>query len=142
MRRFRNWLSSFMYGRNGMDNYNLFLFFLYFAILILMWIFTFFGLYTVSSIMSLIMTVLAVYMLFRIFSKNLYKRQAENRRFIGIKPKIKNYINVQKAKKRDKKTHVYRKCPNCKSYLRLKKIKGKHRAVCPRCSNSFDVYVR
>lgn len=141
MRNFRNKLISFMYGRNGMDKYNNFLFVLYFIILILQWILSIFIPAGLSLAFSLLLLFLIAYITFRCMSKNIYKRQAENRRFLAISDRIKAHFRLQKNKFHDRKTHVYRKCPSCKAVLRLKKIRGKHRAVCPRCSKSFDVLV-
>lgn len=141
MRNFRNKLISFMYERNGMDKYNNFLFVLYFIILILQWILSIFIPAGLSLAFSLLLLFLIAYITFRCMSKNIYKRQAENRRFLAISDRIKAHFRLQKNKFHDRKTHVYRKCPSCKAVLRLKKIRGKHRAVCPRCSKSFDVLV-
>ena len=132
---------SFISGRNGFDKYGRFLFFVYFILVIVQWIISIFVPPVVSLIMSALLTLLAIYIFFRIFSKNLVKRSSENYKYIQFETKIKNYFSLQKSKHRDRKTHVYKKCPKCKAVLRLKRIKGKHRAVCPRCGNSFDVKV-
>lgn len=142
MRRFRQWLISFMYGRNGMDSLNLFLFGVYFALMITLWIITLFGNAIVYLVISSLMTLISVLMIFRLLSRNIYKRQQENRKFLNIKASIKTFFSLQKSKFKDRKTHIYKKCPKCKAVLRLKKIKGKHRASCPKCLNSFDVTVR
>ena len=68
----------------------------------------------------------------RIFSRNIVKRRAENQRFVG-------FFKLWKNRFKDRKTHVYRKCPTCKAVLRLPKAKGKHNVVCPRCKNRFQV---
>ena len=75
---------------------------------------------------------LTFWIFFRIFSKNIHKRRQENEKFFG-------FFKLQKNKWRDRKTHVYRKCPSCKAVLRLPKAKGKHNVVCPRCKNRFSV---
>lgn len=142
MRKFRQWMISFMYGRNGMDSLNLFLFGVYFVMMITLWIVTLFGNAIIYTVISVLMMIVSIFMIFRLLSKNLYKRQNENRKFLSIKASVKSYINLQKAKIKDRNTHIYKKCPNCKAVLRLKKIKGKHRASCPKCLNSFDITVR
>ncbi len=81
----------------------------------------------------------AVYMFFRFFSKNIYARQKENRRFMGVWSKIKSFFKLQKDRFKDRKTHVYKKCHKCKAVLRLPKRKGKHSVVCPKCRERFDV---
>ncbi len=141
MGNFRNKLYRFMYGRNGIDKLGQFLFVLYVILIVLQWIVSIFIKPIISAIMSSIIMLLAIYMIFRCFSKNLVKRQAENVRYIAFSGKLKGSFNLQKSKFRDRKTHVYRKCPSCKAVLRLKKIRGKHKAVCPRCGKSFDVLV-
>ena len=139
--KFVNRLMSFMSGRNGFDRYGRFLFFVYFILVIVQWIVSIFVPQIVSLIMSVLLTLLAIYIFFRIFSKNLVKRSSENYKYIQIETKVKGYFSLQKSKHRDRKTHIYKKCPKCRAVLRLKRIKGKHRAVCPRCGNSFDVKV-
>ncbi len=139
--RFRDKLIRFMYGRNGFDKFGRFLFIIYIVLVVAQWIISLFVPQTVSLIMSLFIMMLIFYIFFRAFSRNLVRRQAENYRYIQFANKIKTHFSLQKSKFRDRKTHVYKKCPRCRAVLRLKKIKGKHRAVCPRCSNSFDVKV-
>ena len=139
--RFRNRLMSFMYGRNGIDKFGRFLFIFYIFLVIAQWIISIFVPQIFSLILSSLIMLLAIYIFFRAFSRNLVKRQAENYKYIQLASKFKTFFLLQKSKFRDRKTHVYKKCPRCKAVLRLKKIKGKHRAVCPRCGNSFDVKV-
>ncbi len=139
--RFRDKLISFMYGRNGFDKFGRFLFVIYLILVVCQWIVSIFTPPLVSFIMSGVAMLLAFYIFFRAFSRNLVKRQAENYKYIQFSSKIKTFFSLQKSKFRDRKTHVYKKCPRCKAVLRLKKIKGRHRAVCPRCSSSFDVKV-
>ena len=67
--------------------------------------------------------------------------EGENEKFIQIMDKPKRFFNLQKCKHRDRKTHVYRKCPSCKNNLRLPKEKGKHTVACPCCKHRFDVKI-
>ena len=139
--RFRNRLMSFMYGRNGFDKLGRFLFVVYLILVVCQWIISIFVPPFVSFIMSSCIMLLAIYIFFRALSRNIVKRQAENYKYIQLASKFKSYFSLQKAKMRDRKTHVFKKCPRCKAVLRLKKIKGKHRAACPRCGNTFEVKV-
>ena len=84
MRRFRDKLIAFMYGRNGMDKFNQFLFKIYFILLISLWIVSIFAKPLLYGIMSMSLTVFVAYIAFRCFSKNIVKRQIENRRFLEI----------------------------------------------------------
>ena len=127
-----------MYGRYGTDTLSKVTLWVYagvmVAYLILRLIFQ--GDLVASIIISVsyfvISTALVYWMFFRMFSKNIYKRRRENDKFCG-------FFKLRKNKWRDRKTHVYRKCPKCKAVLRLPRAKGKHNVVCPRCQNRFEV---
>ncbi|MBP3686493.1 MAG: hypothetical protein J6J21_05625 [Clostridia bacterium] len=67
-----------------------------------------------------------VFFVLRFFSRNLGKREAENRRFMSVWTKVKNRF-------RDRKTHVYFKCPACKNTLRVPRGKGNITVTCPVC---------
>ena len=123
MRRFRDKLIAFMYGRNGMDKFNQFLFKIYFILLISLWIVSIFANPLLYGIMSMGLTLFVVYIAFRCFSKNIVKRQIENRRFLETRSKLKAELNLTKSKIRDRKTHIFKKCPQCKAVLRLRRIK-------------------
>ena len=79
---------------------------------------------------------------FRLLSKNIVKRQAENRPFARIESKIKSKIALKKKMHREKETHVYKKCPRCSVILRLPRKPGKHSVNCPRCKYDFSVKVK
>lgn len=131
---FRERVARFMAGRYGIDR-------LYYFLLAVCFILIVINLFVNSFIISTIETALFIYTLFRAMSRNYYKRQQENERFIKMIDKPKKFFNLQKCKQRDRKTHVYRKCPSCKNNLRLPKEKGKHTVVCPCCKNRFDVRI-
>lgn len=135
---FKERLEAFMMGRYGADE-------LYFFIIALGFIFFIINIFITNYIASIVLTVIEFALLgfatFRVFSKSIYKRRQENQRFLKLIEKPKRHINLQKCKVRDRKTHVYRKCPACKNNLRLPKQKGKHTVVCPCCKNRFDVRI-
>ena len=135
---FKERVAAFMMGRYGADE-------LYFFIISLGFILMIINIFVTHSIVSYVLTAVEFALLgfatFRIFSKSIYKRQQENQRFLKLIEKPKKHINLQKCKIRDRKTHVYRKCPSCKNNLRLPKQKGKHTVVCPCCKNRFDVRI-
>ena len=84
---------------------------------------------------------LLAYSFFRLLSKNVYKRRRENDKYVAFKNKIKSFFKRKKAQFRDRKTHVYKKCPHCKVTLRLPKQKGKHTVSCPKCRKSFETKI-
>ena len=130
----RERFASFMIGRYGLDRLYYFLLAICFAIIVV-------NIFVNSLILSLMESALFAYAIFRVLSRNIYKRQQENEKFIKFIDKPKKFINLQKCKVRDRETHVYRKCPACKNNLRLPKQKGKHTVVCPCCKNRFDVRI-
>jgi hypothetical protein len=139
--RFRNALSRFFRGRYGVDPLNKFLFLVYVAVYLILFIVELFIKHPILLIFHILLTIMTVILFARMLSRNIVKRQAENYKFLTMRKKVVGWFRLQKNKLRDIKTHVYRKCPDCKAVLRLKRRKGEHRAVCPCCGKSFDVYV-
>lgn len=133
-RPFKDRLIGFMSGRNGADALANALFILYFILLVI-------NLFVRTYIISIIQFAILGYILFRMMSRNLYKRQRENRGFCSIGRAIKGRFSLFKSEWRDRKTHIYYKCPHCKKTLRLPKIKGKHTVNCPCCKQKFDIKV-
>ncbi len=131
---FRERVARFMAGRYGMDR-------LYYFLLVICSILIVINFFVNSIIISVIEGLLFAFAVYRVLSRNIYKRQQENEKFIQIMDKPKKMWNLQKCKHRDRKTHVYRKCPSCKNNLRLPKEKGKHTVACPCCKHRFDVRI-
>ena len=131
---FKERIAGFMAGRYGIDR-------MYHFLLAVCTILILINIFVNSLILSIIEIGLFVYTFYRVLSRNVYKRQQENEKFIKFIDKPKKFFNLQKCKVRDRKTHVYRRCPSCKSNLRLPREKGKHTVVCPCCKNRFDVHI-
>ena len=127
-------LTRFMAGRYGGDLLNSF-------VLITVAILMVVNIFVDSIILYIVYMLLWIWSLFRMLSRKIYKRRAENEKFLRMWNPIKNKFKLMKNKRRDRKTHVYKKCPKCKSVLRLPKQKGKHTVKCPICSNRFDIKI-
>ncbi len=125
---------KFMQGRYGADHLSNFL--MVFAMLLMI-----IGMITRNSIAILIFFGVAILILgfsyYRIFSKNHYKRYAENEKYLSIHNSVKGFLggNVKKAKDR-KKNHIF-KCPGCGVKIRVPRGKGKIMITCPRCKHEF-----
>ena len=78
---------------------------------------------------------------FRFFSKNRVKRARENQRFLSAVGAVRRRLVRQRQRLRDRKTHVYHKCPHCKNTLRLPRVKGEHTVCCPCCHKRFEMRV-
>ena len=131
----RERLAAFMMGRYGRDKLYDFLLGLCIALLII-------NLFTESWVIAIIEISLFFFATYRFLSRNIYKRQIENQIYLKIAKKISDPFVLLKNKFRDRKTHVYKRCPYCKSTLRLPKIKGEHIVKCPKCQGRFDVRVK
>ena len=116
-------LQRFMIGRNGRDELEQACFYLSFVIYIL-------G--TILS--SLQIEFLAgsgfLYCIFRILSKNVYRRQEENRRFL-------QKLEFWKLRISMRKTHKIYRCKGCGRKIRVPRGKGKIEITCPLCRNKI-----
>lgn len=125
-----NWLRNFMYGRYGTDQLSYALIGLYFILSIIAG-------FSRRTVFMFIAYIPIIYFFFRTFSRNIYKRQEENYKFLQfwnpIKSKIMQQVNLIKGSK----THKYFKCPNCKQTVRVPRGKGKIRITCPKCRTEF-----
>ena len=128
-------MANFFQGRYGIDELYKFLF-------ILFWIIAILSIFIRNPIIYLLEILICVFMFYRSLSRNIYKRQSENMRYLKMRDKVKGKITLQKRKWSERKTHIYRKCPNCKAEIRLPKKKGKHVCTCPRCKKDFEVKCR
>ena len=128
-------MANFFQGRYGIDELYKFLF-------ILFWIIAILSIFIRNPIIYLLEIRMCVFMFYRLLSRNIYKRQSENMKYLKIRDKVKGKITLQKRKWSERKTHIYRKCPNCKAEIRLPKKKGKHVCTCPRCKKDFEVKCR
>lgn len=134
---FRERVYRFMYGRNGTDS-------LCKALLVVYLILVVANLFLprpYSFWMSLAELLLGGYIIFRTLSRNLYKRQRENQWYLKQQNRVKAFFALRKSKRRDRKTHAFRKCKRCKKTLRLPRVKGRHTVRCPLCGERFEVKI-
>lgn len=134
MRNFKEKLIRFMYGRYGTDQ-------LYYALLILCFVFLLVNAFVRIVLLDIIAWAILILMIYRTFSRNIYKRQSENRKFLKIWNPIKSKFSLLTYRIKEIKTHRYRKCSNCKAVIRLPLRKGKHIVNCPRCHEDFNVHI-
>ncbi len=138
--RFKEKIASFFYGRYGADHLYKFHLIVLVVLVVLSMILGYIdGMAWVARIISLLSTALMVYMFYRMLSRNIPARQAENNRYLALRGKVTGWFALQKRRFKERKTHSFKKCPNCKKTVRLKKVKGKHTVRCPLCSGTFKV---
>jgi hypothetical protein len=125
----REKLARFMQGRYGNDGLNRF--FMIAAIVCL--VISFFG----GSFFYLLAILLLVFTYFRMFSRNGYKRAAENQRFMMYMRKFQEFWLLRKNHLKQRKNFRFFTCPKCKQKLRIPKGKGKIEITCRKCGEKF-----
>ena len=94
--------------------------------------------YIIAAVMYLVSLGALVLSLFRTFSRNLSARRAEydwfRRTFVAP---VKRRSAARKARKAQKATHRFYKCPSCRQTVRVPKGKGKIKITCPKCGKTF-----
>ena len=126
----RNFLRNFMIGRYGPDHLNIALIIFSLVLSVIHGISRF----TPILYVSYIIIALA---LFRMLSRNIVRRRAENDKFIRFWWPIRTKITRTFANFRDRKTYKYFSCPSCGNTLRLPRGKGKLQVTCPKCGERF-----
>ena len=121
--RMRTGLQRFMFGRYGQhDKLNSMLLWAG-VIVVLVSMFLPAGLFT--WLLPLVAYVLLGVALWRMLSKNVYKRARENRRYLSLLERLRD------------REHRYFTCPQCKQTVRVPKGKGKIAITCPQCREKF-----
>ena len=78
-----------------------------------------------------------VYNYFRMFSKNISKRYAENQKYLKMTAGIRRKLASLKSQLAQRKIyHIYR-CPGCKQKIRVPRGRGKIEIRCPKCNTRF-----
>ena len=112
----------FMQGRYGGDKLNIALVWASLAAYI---IHLFIPVAMIKLVMILVYYGLLVWAIFRMLSRNTYKRYEENRKYLRFLERI-----------RDRK-HKYFDCPRCRQTVRVPRGKGKISITCPKCREKF-----
>lgn len=122
----------FMQGRYGYDELTRFLSVAGFVLLFLSFI-------PYLRILYFLAFILLIWLWFRLFSKNIYKRQMERQKYLAIKKKVKQKFMFLRNIWCDRKTHKYYKCPHCKAIMRIRKPeKGRTITInCPKCGQEL-----
>ena len=130
MNKFKEKLIRFMYGRyGGNDALNKTLLWSYLIIL-------FVGALTGLDFLWYVGFLALAWNIFRMFSRNIAKRQRENMVFLSIRKRIAVFFKSLFDFK-----HAYRTCPHCKATVRLPRKKGRHTVCCPKCRQDFKVKI-
>lgn len=132
--KFSDRLRTFMKGRYGPDELYNFLFIIYIFLFII-------NIFIKSTIINFVECLIIIIMLYRFFSKKIYIRSRENKKFLEIKKSILKPFNNLKRNIKDKE-HVYKRCRKCKTVLKLPLPNkgGFNMAKCPHCKNRVRLF--
>ena len=126
----RNRLQRFMAGRYGVDKMNQ-------VLSVCSLILIVFGIFFKVSLLYWVGLAVMIYIYFRMLSKDIPRRYAENPAFLQQYYRLTGWFTGKKqSMERNKGYRIY-KCPQCRQKVRVPKGKGKISIHCPKCSNDF-----
>ena len=115
-------LRRFMAGRYGSDKLNM-------ALLIAAVVICLIGMFIPVAGVKLVLMVIYYCLMgiaiFRMLSRNTYKRYQENRKYLQFIERIRD------------REHRYYDCPRCRQQVRVPRGKGKIAITCPKCKEKF-----
>ena len=130
LQKIRDGLRKLMTGRRGADELSL-------ALLIFGMVLSFISSFTRVGLLYLVGLAAYALSIWRMFSRNIEKRYAENVRFTTAWRKwtggVRQFFNRLKNMRRYK----YFKCPQCHSRLRLPRKVGEVTVTCGKCHHAF-----
>lgn len=128
-------LQRFFAGRYGMDQLNKFLFIFAFVLIVLS------SFMKNSTLLGMLLYLLGLvawaYELYRLMSKDYYRRKSENERYLKASNKYRHQLMVIYYNLKDR-NNSYFVCPECTKIVRVPKGKGSIIIHCPNCNCSFD----
>lgn len=130
MNKWRSRLAGFMAGRYGADRLGQFLIGVSFAILVV-------GMFVRKPWVEIVAILLLIICYYRMFSKNIGKRYAEEQKFEGLRFVVTEKFRKMKYKVLEKKEYHIYKCPGCGQKIRVPRGKGKISIHCPKCNQDF-----
>lgn len=113
---------SFMQGRYGGDKLNIALVWVSFGAFLVGLLIPVPG---IKLLLLIVYYALLGWAIFRMLSRNTYKRYQENRRYLRFWERIKD------------REHKYFDCPRCRQPVRVPRGKGKISITCPKCREKF-----
>lgn len=130
MSKFRQKVMQFMQGRYGTDQFSRFL--IYFSLVLLV-----ITLFCRNNLIYYIAVIVLFYSYFRMLSRNISRRYAENQKYLSLRYKVVGKFNWIKLRIKDSRTHKIFKCPSCSQKIRVPKGKGRISIKCPKCRIEF-----
>lgn len=134
MERFRVWLRKIIVGRSGPDELTRFCsaagWVLLMASLLLPGT-------VLRTVLGTVGAAAAGLSLFRMFSRNVYKRSAENRYYLQRRDAVKQKLHQWKLRWVQRKDYRFFRCESCRTLARVPRGRGKICITCPHCRHEF-----
>ena len=92
---------------------------------------------TTGAILNTVGLAAIIYTYFRMLSRNIQKRYAENQKYLSMTAKIRQWFRKEKNMMEQRKTHHIYTCPSCRQKIRIPRGKGKIEIDCPKCHTKF-----
>lgn len=130
MNGFRYRIYQFMQGRRGVDQYGRFLLLVAMTFLIV-------SMFTLENLFYYLGLMIFIYAYYRIFSRNLYKRERENTWYLTQKFRLTKGKSFRQ-KQYEWRYYAYFKCPGCRQKMRAPRGKGTIKIKCHSCNTEFQ----
>lgn len=128
--RMRERMQGFMAGRYGTDQLSKLILWISLACLAV-------SMFTRLNVFYILGLVLLIYAYYRMFSRNVAKRYAENQKYLNWRYGFAVRRNKRKVHWEQRKIYRFYKCPQCRQKVRVPKGKGKVAITCPKCRMEF-----
>ena len=128
--RMRERMQGFMAGRYGTDQLSKLILWISLACLAV-------SMFTRLNVFYILGLVLLIYTYYRMFSRNVAKRYAENQKYLNWRYGFAVRRNKRKVHWEQRKIYRFYKCPRCRQKVRVPKGKGKVAITCPKCRMEF-----
>ena len=128
--RMRERMQGFMAGRYGTDQLSKLILWISLACLAV-------SMFTRLNVFYILGLVLLIYTYYRMFSRNVAKRYAENQKYLNWRYSFAVRRNKRKVHWEQRKIYRFYKCLQCRQKVRVPKGKGKVAITCPKCRMEF-----